>query len=158
MTTYTFKVQAVRKSDRRLVSLEKTFEADNAVAAADHVEKVINPEIEADHFGLNLGTLSSSVPEGYYNYPNREWTMGELPYADRPVFAGYSQNQMAPAFDLVKDSEHWKNPIDKVIPADSDTNLIHAAVAFYTGSHAEFTPVDDGLRVTADGYYVAIGA
>lgn len=66
---------------------------------------------------------------------------------------------MHAAFDLVKNPENWKYPVDAVIPGDSDTDLIANAVIFFTGSPPTFTHNPDGtLSVFAAGYYSAIGS
>ncbi len=69
--------------------------------------------------------------------------------------------ELSVAFDRVKDSERWKNPIDATIDivSDEDQKIIEEAIVFYTGSRATFTPNrNKQVRVEADGYYVAIGA
>lgn len=79
------------------------------------------------------------------------------------TFAGvrYSQDELKFGFDLVCDATNWKNPIDCVLPgivSKHDRALIAAAVIFYAGCQATFTGTPKGLRVTADGYYKAVGA
>jgi hypothetical protein len=77
-------------------------------------------------------------------------------------------------FTLVQDQSNWKNPIDSVIPSGPATPFeIHDAVIFFTGSvptiehctmygYAHPTALVrvriPALRVTAIGYYLAIGA
>jgi hypothetical protein len=77
-----------------------------------------------------------------------------------------------PIFDLVAPKDNWKGPIDATIEAPREAGdreifckLMVAAVQFYTGSMAvvEWTGVKSKtgwpqMRVTAAGYYAAIGA
>lgn len=68
---------------------------------------------------------------------------------------GFTQGQIDEAFDLVKNEEHWKNPIDTVIPAEK-REIVEKAIPWFTGTDAEFTEIDgqpQNLRVTAPGYY-----
>lgn len=65
----------------------------------------------------------------------------------------FSVAEMEAAFDLVKPAEHWKAPIDAVIPAEKRA-VVAEAVAYYTATEAEFAPAGFGeLRVTAAGYW-----
>lgn len=67
--------------------------------------------------------------------------------------------KMREAFRSVQDKENWKYPVDAVVPGDSDTRLISDAVVFFTGSLPELIPLPDGkIRVTAIGYYNAVGS
>ena len=68
--------------------------------------------------------------------------------------------ELSVAFDRVKDSERWKNPICSLMapPTDEERQIIFEAIVFYTGSLATFTPEGDLVRVEAAGYYMAIGA
>lgn len=67
---------------------------------------------------------------------------------------GYSQEQLADAFDIVKNAEHWKNPIDAVVPRDM-TDVLGRAIPWFTGTEASFsdTAKPDEVRVTAMGYW-----
>lgn len=70
-------------------------------------------------------------------------------------------SELSVAFDRVKDTDRWKNPIDATIDieSDEDRSIIYQAIIFYTGSIATFTlNKNKQERVEADGYYVAIGA
>jgi hypothetical protein len=75
----------------------------------------------------------------------------------RPVTRG----ELFAAFDRVKDPEHWKNPINAIIPAvtHEEEALIRCAVIFFTGSIPTFRTTEDGrfTRVRAQGYFLAIG-
>lgn len=73
----------------------------------------------------------------------------------------YSEATLRFYFDLVADASNWKNPIDCTLPgivAKCDREAIAAAVVFYAGCSPEFTGTKQGLRVTAPGYYKAVGA
>lgn len=70
-------------------------------------------------------------------------------------------------FDLVKDAENWKGPIDAIVEvpagmqAQDLAEAIQDAVMFFTGSVAQFRPTGDDanvLHVVARGYYAAVGA
>lgn len=79
---------------------------------------------------------------------------------DRPVTRG----ELRDAFDLVCDTENWKNPIHRAIAysgSDADDltlELIRVAVPFFTGSAVTIKKGRDEVIVTADGYYNAIGS
>lgn len=72
----------------------------------------------------------------------------------------YTRAELSAYFDMVKNDEHWKNPIDKIVRIkDFRTKVgIREAVVFYTGSTPSFTPTAGHFRVTAAGYYMTIGA
>ncbi len=64
------------------------------------------------------------------------------------------------AFEAVQDPANWKNPIDKLVDAESfDADVTRAAVEFFTGGTAEIFPMPGGgFRVMAAGYYHYCGA
>lgn len=68
---------------------------------------------------------------------------------------GFALEELQEAFDLVKDEEHWKNPIDRVVD-ESQIRILRAAIPWMTGTEAIFLPVDEPgkIRVKADGYYL----
>lgn len=77
------------------------------------------------------------------------------------------QARMEAAFALVKPAANWKNPIRATVSVASETELdvIGDAIAYFTGSRAEFrrlkTTDSKGrarYAVRAPGYYVSIGA
>lgn len=78
------------------------------------------------------------------------------------VETAHTREELSAAFDLVKSKEHWKYPILAYVELDADQALIAEAVAYFTGSEAHFrtaqTEAGEKLLVTADGYFVAIGA
>jgi hypothetical protein len=70
-------------------------------------------------------------------------------------------------FDLVKDQDNWKNPIDRVARLSlEEAQDMAAAVAFFAGCAPEIFPMTrecDEIgcreyRVMAAGYYAAVGA
>jgi hypothetical protein len=87
-------------------------------------------------------------------------------------YSPYSLLDLHVAFDLVKDRQHWKNPISKVVALPADVRAadllvsqIEDAVIFFAGCTAEVVTVarrENGLpkrvRVEAIGYYMAVGA
>ena len=96
-------------------------------------------------------TLSDQVPED----PALSRRLPEVPLVPKPA---YTQDQLMEAMRLVENKENWKLPVDCVVPADSDRDLIFQAVIYFTGSIPSFTPVKDGFRVQATGYYAEIGS
>lgn len=69
------------------------------------------------------------------------------------------------AFARVENRQNWKLAIDAVVDVANDRDLLtlREAVVFFTGSIPTFTPVGGALpgcryRVTAIGYYAAVGA
>jgi hypothetical protein len=80
------------------------------------------------------------------------------PRAKRPA---YTQEQMNVAFNKVADPKNWKNRVNRIVTVadDAERDLIAQSVIHFTGSVAEFVEIGDNkYRVTADGYYAAIGA
>lgn len=68
-----------------------------------------------------------------------------------------TQDELREAFNLVADPADWKNPVDAVIPGDTDRSLIIDAVIHFTASVPVFETLPDGrLRVAAAGYYLTI--
>ncbi len=70
----------------------------------------------------------------------------------------YTRLELSSAFDLVK-SENWKDPI-QACTSIAREDITREAVIFYTGSIPTFTSMKNPklLRVTAEGYYKAVGA
>ncbi len=77
-----------------------------------------------------------------------------------------TRGELAAIFDKIKNEEHWKNPIDKIVEIKNDHEMamIEEAVIFFTGSVPDFKPMSQCrpgrsvYHVTADGYFQAIGA
>jgi hypothetical protein len=77
----------------------------------------------------------------------------------------FSQEDLQMAFNLVKDKEHWKNPIhveitDKLLVTENGLvslkDMVDAAVIHFTGGVATFTSIGNGkYLVDAVGYYVS---
>lgn len=86
------------------------------------------------------------VPEGAKDIPEIDFVPGP---------EGYRPAQLSAAFDLVKDADHWKNPIDAVVDEDM-MDVLAESIPYYTGTPATFFEIDDQpgkLRVTAPGYF-----
>jgi len=70
--------------------------------------------------------------------------------------------ELQAAFNRVAPVDNWKTAIDTTLPGTlsmTDIFLIRAAVTWFTGSVASFEYLPSGeIRVTAAGYYAAIGA
>lgn len=75
---------------------------------------------------------------------------------------GYTEKELSDAFNMVKDDEHWKNPISKTLHNVSFEQLVvvKKAVQFYTATEAKVQlfkitgPETVNARVSADGYRV----
>jgi hypothetical protein len=67
------------------------------------------------------------------------------------------QVRMQTAFERVEPKTHWKDKINKILPADTsqqELNDIAEAIDYYTATQATFTSLKDGrTRVTAAGYW-----
>jgi hypothetical protein len=71
----------------------------------------------------------------------------------------YTHEQLSAAFDMVKNPENWKNPINAIVPESADITLITEAIRFFTGSVSKVEPMgDNSVKITALGYYLVIGA
>ena len=77
----------------------------------------------------------------------------------------YTLGELHRYFNMVCDLNNWKLPIDKValLQTERDVYGMHEAVVWFTGSVPHlavnrFTPEGIEYRVTAAGYYAAIGA
>lgn len=69
------------------------------------------------------------------------------------------KEQLEKTFDLVKDDEHWKNPIKKILPEKgTDRELLTEAISFFTSTLPVFTDGWDvngsTLLVEAEGYFL----
>ena len=71
----------------------------------------------------------------------------------------YTSQQLDDAFELVRPKPNWKYNINKVLPKDTDIKLIEEAIIYRCGCCADFETLKNGkIRVTAVGYYIAVGA
>ncbi len=74
------------------------------------------------------------------------------------------QKKYGPLFNLVAPKANWKDRINALVSPDELTRLgatktdLGKAVTFYTGSVPTIKWERGQLRVTAAGYYAAIGA
>lgn len=71
-----------------------------------------------------------------------------------------TRGELRTFFDAVANPSNWKLPIDCVVTADAaQLAMLSHAVAFFTGSTLDAWPMGgDRWRVTAIGYYNAVGA
>jgi len=81
----------------------------------------------------------------------------------KPTHLGFSLPAMERAFDEVKDSTNWKNPIHKCLRRTLDRQekaLINAAVEFYAGCRCTFKDrlASNSTIVEAPGYYATVGS
>ena len=78
-----------------------------------------------------------------------------VPAIDHPKRStGYRLDELASAFDRVRDPRDWKAPIRSVIPA-AERHLVEKAVLWFTDTAADFEAVpgeSDRLVVMARGY------
>jgi len=87
-----------------------------------------------------------------YGYTYEQW-MDPARLAKRAQEEWDKYQAMSDAFDLVQDKEHWKNPIDAVIPEEK-RSIVEQAINYYAGGGARFVPAGEGkLRVAAPGYW-----
>jgi hypothetical protein len=73
---------------------------------------------------------------------------------DPERLTGYRQEQLAAAFDRVRDPRDWKAPIEAVIP-EGDRVLVEHAVHWFTDTIPMFTALPGAsgrLEVRARGY------
>lgn len=67
---------------------------------------------------------------------------------------GFRLDQLAAAFDRVRNLRDWKAPIEAVIPVD-DRRVVEQAIRWFTATEADFQPIGaagDRLLVQAPGY------
>lgn len=70
-----------------------------------------------------------------------------------------SDERLSEVFDLVKDSENWKMPIQARVPKAAATQAeIVAAVCWFAGGMPDFLSDGDHWWVIGAGYYVWVGA
>lgn len=82
--------------------------------------------------------------------------------------AGKRRSEVSAIFDRVADKSNWKLPIKAEVALDfADSDLLREAVIFFTGSVPTMEVIEPFLnrndgrsmyRVTAAGYYSAVGA
>jgi len=84
----------------------------------------------------------------------REAQMTAAVAYDPKRLTGYRLDQLAAAFDRVRNPRDWKAPIQAVIPA-AERPVVEKAVSWFTGTEPAFAPAPgraDRLVVTAGGY------
>ena len=71
----------------------------------------------------------------------------------------YEQSKHGALFDLIKDPNNWKNPIDCWIPKQSFEDF-NQAVVFFTSGFLQRTSEEtqDLIRCKANGYYIDCGS
>ncbi len=75
-----------------------------------------------------------------------------------PSRGKWTIQQEEDALNLVLNKEHWKYPIDAIIPKGSDMELFTEAIINQCGCCPDFKVLKDGrIRVTAIGYFNAVG-
>lgn len=82
-------------------------------------------------------------------------------YLNKVVSAsGYTYLELQTAFELIQNTDGWKEPISAEI-LDEDFDVCAEACVFITGSQLVKTDevaTDGKIKVEADGYYAAIGS
>lgn len=92
--------------------------------------------------------------QDYINLCDARWAEKAYQHGDNT----FTQWELTCAFEQVANNEHWKGPIDSVIP-DADVEITRYAVAHIAGCNATVTPLDNGnSRIEAVGYFEAVGA
>lgn len=79
--------------------------------------------------------------------------MIEMPTFEHPSLYGFRLDQVAQAFDRIRNHHDWKAPIRATINV-ADQMLVETAIQWFTGTAAEFSPVRGSpglLLVTAPG-------
>jgi hypothetical protein len=76
------------------------------------------------------------------------------------AYKGFTRAELKDAFDRVCDPANWKNPINVLLGnlEVRECDAIAAAVVFYAGCEASLVREGTKTRVTAAGYYAAVGA
>ena len=94
---------------------------------------------------------------------SKQVSLGEILNMEDAIVkaTGFTHNQLSDAFDkLTVGMENWKMPIKATIQ-ESDFDLMNEACAWFTGSRlsrVKFSNGGDLIEVSADGYYMTIGA
>ncbi len=162
MAQYQFKASGVHRETGQYEKIDRFLHATDNRAAMETVAVDFAPSVRDEYSSVPHLELTSiddgNTVVGVFDMATKKWLVGNVHHDDRPVFGGYSRNELSPAFDRVRDPKNWKNPIDKVMPPDIDQDLVGAAIAFFAGSEAHFEPTAEGIRVTAPGYYADIGS
>lgn len=71
---------------------------------------------------------------------------------------GRTIGELRAIFNEITDPDNWKGPIEAQV-MDHEVEAAREAVAFFTGSVAEFEKTDYGTHIVrAAGYYAAVGA
>jgi hypothetical protein len=86
--------------------------------------------------------------------------MSALAAGDPVRLTGYRMDQLASAFDRVRDARDWQAPIRAVIPVE-DRPVVEKAVLLFTNTVPEFAPAPgagDHLVVVAGGYRLGLAA
>lgn len=76
------------------------------------------------------------------------------------VFDMQRQSILSEAFDVLTEGmENWKDPIENVRIFSKDFDIMNEACIHFTGSELRVVSTkDEYIIVSADGYYLAIGA
>lgn len=86
----------------------------------------------------------------------------KMPFLDEEELNGiavgdYTLLELHAAFDLIKDNEHYKNPVHATIPRE-DFAITSVACSFFTGSALDIAETTDTHYVVeAEGYFAAMG-
>lgn len=78
----------------------------------------------------------------------------------------FCRSELETLFNRVANRENWKLPVNSIVDVKDDRELtgLREAVIFFTGSVPKFEPRSGGslpgcrYRITAPGYYAAVGA
>ncbi len=125
---------------------------------AGHVVwEVENRGVEDELLGDNLIQIVSEGGSDITLTSDEMDSLARQWLAHSAIHGGYTKAELTASFNKVKNKDHWKNPIDAVIPFD-DHAITEKAIEFFTATKASFFRVGgiDGkvrMRVTAPGYY-----
>ena len=77
----------------------------------------------------------------------------QINLAESTLAGRFTQKQLEMAFALVQNLDHWKGPVNALIPV-WEMDVVAAAIEHFTGTEATFgAPSLDIVRVTAPGYW-----
>lgn len=71
-----------------------------------------------------------------------------------PTYLDYSQEELEQGFNIVKNPDDWRAPINWVGPMDDETlALVRVAIDFFTATEAHVRDLGFGeVRIQAKGY------
>jgi hypothetical protein len=91
---------------------------------------------------------------------DRDWTEPIKVKIKAPKVEGtkFTRDQMQRAFDMVRNTDDWKKPVNKSFkfPGERNLSCLDAAIIHLTGSVPTICITGNRVKVTAAGYYKTI--